>query len=120
MKILKQILIIFAICSIGTVLNQFIAFPSTVLSLIVLLILLITGIVKTRHIKETADFILSSMAFFFIPAGVKIMDSFSEFSDSLIPILLVILITTVLTFGATALTVAGLMKVMDKNSKEEN
>lgn len=48
------------------------------------------------------------------------MDSFSEFSDSLIPILLVILITTVLTFGATALTVAGLMKIMDKNSKEEN
>lgn len=120
LKILKQILIIFSICSAGMLLNRFIAFPATILSLIVLLILLICGIIKTHHIKETADFVLSNMAFFFIPAGVKIMDSFSDFAESLLPILLVILITTVLTFGATALTVTGLMKVMGNHTKEEN
>ena len=118
MKILTQILIIFAICSAGTLLSNFIAFPATILSLIILLILLIIGIIKKHHIKETADFILGNMAFFFIPAGVKIMDSFSDFSDKLIPILCVCLLTVLLTFGATALTVSGLMKLIGKKEEE--
>lgn len=119
MKILKQILIIFSVCTLGTLAGKYISFPSSILSLLILLILLIIGIIKTHQIKETTEFILENMAFFFIPAGVKIMDSFNEFSENIVPILLIVIITTILTFITTAFTVTGVMKIMHKNSKED-
>ena len=119
MKILRQILIIFAVCAIGTLAGQYIPFPSSILSLLILLILLVSGIIKTRQIKETTEFILENMAFFFIPAGVKIMDNFYEFSQDIIPILLIVIITTILTFTAAFVTVAGIMRLMDKHAKED-
>lgn len=119
MKILRQILIIFAVCALGTLAGQYIPFPSSILSLLILLILLLLGIIKTHQIKETAEFILENMAFFFIPAGVKIIDSFSDFSQSIVPILLIVIITTILTFTAAFITVAGIMRFMDKHAKED-
>lgn len=117
---MKQILIIFTVCTLGSLLGKYIPFPSSVLSLLILLVLLITGIVKTHHIKEISEFILDNMAFFFIPAGVRIIDHFKAFSDSLIPILFIVIITTVLTFASTAFTVSMLMKIMNKRNKEDN
>lgn len=120
MKILKQILIIFAVCTLGSFAGKYIPFPPSILSLLILLILLVSGIIKTRQIKETTEFMLENMAFFFIPAGIKIMDSFYEFSQSIIPILLIVAITTILTFTATFFTVSGIMRLMNKHTKEDN
>lgn len=120
MKILKQILIIFSVCVAGALAGEYIPFPSSILSLLILLVLLVSGIIKTRHIKETSEFIIENMAFFFIPAGVKIIEHFNEFSESIIPILCIVIITTVLTFAATALTVIALIKIMSRKSVGEN
>lgn len=120
MKILKQILIIFAVCALGVLAGQYIPFPSSILSLLILLILLISGIIKTHQIKETTEFILENMAFFFIPAGVKIMDSFYEFSESIPSILIIVAITTILTFTVTFFTVTGIMRLIDKRTKEDS
>ena len=120
MKILKQILIIYSVCVAGALAGEYIPFPSSILSLLILLVLLVSGIIKTRHIKETSEFIIENMAFFFIPAGVKIIEHFNEFSESIIPILCIVIITTVLTFAATALTVIALIKIMSRKSVGEN
>jgi holin-like protein len=120
LKILKQILIIFSVCVAGALAGEYIPFPSSILSLLILLVLLVSGIIKTRHIKETSEFIIENMAFFFIPAGVKIIEHFNEFSESIIPILCIVIITTVLTFAATALTVIALIKIMSRKSVGEN
>ena len=71
MKIIKQIGIIFAICWISTVIEALLpfSFPASVIGMILLLLCLITGVLKIHHIQEKSDFLLSNMAFFFIPAG---------------------------------------------------
>lgn len=120
MKILRQLLIIFFICAVCTAVSSFIAFPASVLSLAVLLVLLLANVVKKEHIKETSEFLLSNMAFFFIPAGVKIMEEFSKFSSHIIPILIIIFISTVLTFAASAFTVSIMIKFMNKRKNGEN
>ena len=120
MKILRQLLIIFFICAVCTAVSSFIAFPASVLSLAVLLVLLLANVVKKEHIKETSEFLLSNMAFFFIPAGVKIMEEFSKFSSHIIPILIIIFISTVLTFAASAFTVSIMIKFINKRKNGEN
>ena len=77
MKIIKQIGIIMTICWISLVIEHVLpfAFPASVIGMILLLLCLLTGILKLHHIREKSDFLLSNMAFFFIPAGVNVRGS---------------------------------------------
>ena len=62
-------------------------------------------VLKIDHIRQKADFLLQNMAFFFIPAGVGILEQFEFVKDSMWQLLLICLVTTLLTFGVTAAAV---------------
>ena len=96
--------------------------PGSVLAMVVLFILLVTGILKVDHIRQKSDFMLKNMAFFFIPAGVGIMEYFDVLRECLLPFLVICVISTVLTFAVTAGTVALVMKLQrmwDMRRKEK-
>ena len=105
MKLLIQIGIIFGVCWVGEGLSQLLPLPGSVISMILLFLLLLTKLVKPAHIAEKSDFLLKNMAFFFIPAGVAIMESLGILWENLIPFLTVCFVTMVITFAATAYTV---------------
>ena len=107
MKIIYQIAIIFSICWVSQVVEAFLpfAFPASVIGMILLFLLLASGVVRIEHIREKSDFLLSNMAFFFIPAGVGILEQFAFVKDSMWQLLLICLVTTLLTFGVTAAAV---------------
>lgn len=114
MKIIVQIGIIFAISWISVIIEALlpIAFPASVISMILMFVLLLSAVLKIEHIKEKSDFLLSNMAFFFIPSGVSIINYFDVLKSSVIQLLLICLITTVLTFIATAFSIEWTMKLM--------
>ena len=107
MKIIYQIAIIFSICWVSQVVEALLpfAFPASVIGMILLFLLLATGVLRMEHIREKSDFLLSNMAFFFIPAGVGILEQFEFVKDSMWQLLLICLVTTLLTFGVTAAAV---------------
>ena len=76
MKIIRQFGIIFTICWLGTAAEHLLpfAFPASVIAMLLLLICLLAGILKVEHIREKSDFLLANMAFFFIPAGVNVIN----------------------------------------------
>lgn len=67
-----------------------------------LLVLLISGIIKPEHIKETADFLLTNMGFFFIPAGVGILVAYPFLKGFYIEATSVILISTLIVLIVTS------------------
>ncbi|HIS75452.1 MAG TPA: CidA/LrgA family protein [Candidatus Merdivicinus excrementipullorum] len=105
MKLLIQFGIIFGVCWVGEGLSRLLPLPGSVISMILLFLLLLTKLVKPAHIAEKSDFLLKNMAFFFIPAGVAIMESLGILWENLIPFLTVCFVTMVITFAATAYTV---------------
>lgn len=111
-----QIGLLFGVCLLGQAISIFlpIPFPGTVLSMIILFMLLFFHVVKVDHIKQKADFLLKNMSFFFIPAGIGILSSFDLIRSSILPLLTVVVVTTILTFGATALTVQGVIALQDR------
>ena len=113
MKIIKQIGIIFAICWISTVIEALLpfSFPASVIGMILLLLCLITGVLKIHHIQEKSDFLLSNMAFFFIPAGVSIINYFDVLKNAWLQLILVCVLSTVITFAVTAWTVRLTMRL---------
>ena len=107
MKIIKQFGIIFSLCWIATVIEGLlpIAFPASVLAMLLLLLCLMTGVLKIDHIREKSDFLLANMAFFFIPAGVNVINYLDILKANWLPLLLICVITTVITFAATAYSI---------------
>ena len=115
MKILWQLCFLFALCFIGDIASFLLPFPfpSSVISLLILLLLLCTRVVKPEQIRESSEFLLKNMAFFFLPAGVQLMAQFS-----VIPVLLfIVAVTLVLTFLASAFTVTIVIRWMEKREK---
>ncbi|MEA4854156.1 MAG: CidA/LrgA family protein [Christensenella sp.] len=122
MKGIFQIGIILAVCLAGEGLSLIlpVPIPASVTSMILLFVLLLVKIIKTRHIEKFADFLLKNMAFFFIPAGVAIIEQFDLLKDNLVPFLLICCISTFVTFFVTAYTVKGVMALQNKLRKEKS
>ena len=119
MKIIRQIGIIFTVCWLSQVIAEFLPFdfPASVIGMIFLLICLLTGMLKIEHIQEKSDFLLGNMAFFFVPAGVSIMNYFDILKSSAVQLLIICIVSTVITFAVTAYSVKLTMKLMDRRKK---
>ena len=105
MKILIQVGIIFGICFVGEGLAMLLPLPGSIISMALLFLLLLFRLLKPDHVAEKSGFLLKNMAFFFIPAGVAIMESAGILFQNIIPFLIICLATMVITFAATAYTV---------------
>ena len=71
-----------------------------------------------EHIREKSDFLLSNMAFFFIPAGVSIINYFDVLAGNVGKLLLICLFTTILTFAVTAWTIRGVLWLMNRRQAD--
>lgn len=120
MKILKQVGILFALCWVSQILEQWIPvpIPASVIALVLMLTCLITRVIRVHHIQEKADFLLANMAFFFVPAGVSVMNYFDILQSSGVKILIVCLVSTVITFAVTAWSVQLTVRLMNRRKKQ--
>ncbi len=119
MNILYQIAIIFGICLIGEAISAILPFPfpSSIIALLIMLIFLFSHKLKVEHIKEKSDFLLSNMAFFFIPAGVKVIEHINTIQDIWWQFALVAIISTLVVFAVTAASVSLVLKIQRKVKK---
>ena len=73
--------------------------------MVLLFLLLCTGALKLRQIEDAAELLTKNMAFFFIPAGVGILEQLPLLLENLGPLAVICVVTTVLTFAASSGTV---------------
>ena len=119
MKMILQIGVVLGICLLGEGISLLlpIPFPGSVIAMVLLFLLLLSRVLRPDHIRQKSDFLLQNKAFFFIPAGVGIMEYAEELLPFLLPLLLICLITTILTFAASALTATLVIHIQQKHSK---
>lgn len=122
MNIFTELAIILSVCMVGECLSQVLPFtlPSSVVSLILLLILLTAGILKKIHVVKTATFITGHMSFFFVPSCIGIMQYFDLIGPQLLPFLLITAITTPLVYAVTGWTAQLMIAHMEKQEKNKN
>ena len=116
MKIIRQIGIIFTVCWLSILVEKILpfAFPASVIGMILLFICLLTGVLKIEHIQEKADFLLENMAFFFVPAGVSIINYFDVLKSTWIQLVVICVISTVVTFAVTAWSVKLTVRLLGR------
>ncbi len=103
MKYLKQFLIIIMVSCIGELLNYLIPLPipATIYGLIIMLGLLFFKIIPLSAVKETAEFLIEIMPVMFIPAGVGLMIYWPQLKKILIPVCVIIVISSLLVILVT-------------------
>lgn len=111
-KLFREMILLFGIYYIGEGIQQMtnMPIPGNLIGMILLFILLSTHVLRLEQISTISDFLLGHMPFFFIPAGVALMSSFSLIADIWLQILLLCLFTTFLTMGISGWAVQFFMK----------
>lgn len=103
MKFLRQFMIILLLSFLGEVLKMFIPLPipASVYGLVLMLLCLVTGILKTSQVKEAAFFLIEIMPVMFIPAAAGLIDSWKVLQPLLLPILVITVVITIFVMVAT-------------------
>lgn len=111
MDIMAEVAILFGICLVSQGISALLpfAFPASVISMLLLLALLASGVVKERYVQRICGFFLVNMTFFFIAPCVTVMEYASTLLSCLIPFLLISLLTTPIVYGVTAWVIQGIM-----------
>ena len=119
LHITAELAVIFGVCLLGELIAEWLPFDfsASVLSMIILLLLLIVKALKFENIRSTADFLTSNMAVLFVPYGVKVLQYLDIIKENLVLFLLIVLVTTPVVYGVTALTASLIIK-LHKGEKE--
>ena len=103
MKFLRQFMIILLLSFLGEVLKMFIPLPipASVYGLVLMLVCLMTGVLKTSQVKDAAFFLIEIMPVMFIPAAAGLIDSWKVLQPLLLPILVITVVITVFVMVVT-------------------
>jgi len=119
MKYVKQLMIILLFSFIGDILNHLIPLPipASIYGMVLLFIALTTKVIKLDQVETTAEFLLSIMLIFFVPASVGIMDTFFDYKSSMLPIIIIVIISTITVMITTGLVAQAIIKLRIKKRK---
>ena len=112
MKYLSQFCIILGFTLVGEALQRIIPLPipASVWGLALLFAALCAGLVKPAQVKEVSAFLTSIMALLFVSPAVGIVENWSLIAPQLLPIALLLVASTLLTFGISGKLTQILMK----------
>lgn len=112
MKYLTQFLIILGFTLAGEALQRIVPLPipASVYGLILLFLALCFKVVKLEQVKDTGAFLTSILPILFVSPAVGIVEDWALIRDNLIPILLLLVASTVLTFGIAGRVAQAFLK----------
>lgn len=116
MNLIFELGILFLICMVGEGIAVLlpITIPASVISLILLLILLLSGVLKERQIRQSAAFLTENMGILFIPAAVGTLEYLDVLKAQALPFLLITVVSTPFVYFITAWSVQLLMKLFNR------
>lgn len=93
--------------------------PASVYGLLLLLLFLLTGVIKEEQIKESADFLISIMPLFFVPASVALLNSVGLMRGSIGKLFLMCLVSTVVVMAVTGGVAQLFVRLGQRKNKGE-
>ncbi len=121
---IKQFGILLAFLAAGELMVRFtgIPVPSSIIGMVLLCASLKLGIVKLKWVEKLSSFLVHNLGFFFVPAGIGLMNCLGLVADQLVPIVCASVISTIIIIAVTGwvhqFTRSASAKVAHKIAKE--
>ncbi len=115
--IFVQLGLLFAVCLLGEVCSYLIDFPASIISMFLLFVFLYFHVIKEEQIAKTSDFLLQNLSFVFIPPTIEIVSNYHYIRDIVWIFIFICVLSTILTFLATAYTVKLVIALQEKRRR---
>ena len=118
MKYIKQILIILLFSLWGELLAKILPLPipAAIYGFILLTLALFFGVVREEDISQTANFLISGMGILFVAPAVNILSFYGIIAPAVVPIVVIVAISTFLVFGVSGLVSQAFIQKEDKKN----
>lgn len=122
MKYLKQIMIIMSVSLAGEVLSRVIPFnmPAGVYGILIMFTALAAGVLKLEKVEQAADFFLSAMPLFFVPAGVRLITVWDSLRSDLAAVLAITAVSTVAVMAVTGLAAQAVIDLKKRKGGRDD
>jgi len=119
MKLLIQIGIVLGVYWVAEGIEAILPFPfpASVISLLLVLALLGLRVLKEEQIREKADFLLGNLGFFFLPVISSLINYVEVIWENAAAFITICIVSTVVTYLATAGAVRLTCRLMDKRKE---
>lgn len=103
MKYLKEFAIILAFAFLGEVCRFLIPYPipASIYGMVLLFAALALKIVKLEQVRSTGTFLVSILPVLFVAPVVNLMDCWDQVKANLLPLVVIVVVTTVVVFGVS-------------------
>lgn len=117
MKYLKQICLIILFSCLGEVCRAVIPYPipASIYGMVLMFAALALKIVKLEDVKDTGSFLVSILPVLFVAPAVSLMDCWDILKENLVILLVIVLVTTAVTFGVGGLVTQWLVSRRKEN-----
>lgn len=118
---LKQLGIILLLLWIGQTLQKMygLALPGNVLGMLLLLILLVTGVLKLKHVERVTEVLLGHLSFLFVPSIVGVMTVAYLFKGNVIKIFVIIFVSLIVVMVTSGRTVQWMLQRKNKKGGDQ-
>ena len=117
MKYLNQFLIILGFTLLGEALQRIVPLPipASVYGIALLFGSLCCKLIRLEQVKEAGGFLTSILPVLFVAPAVGILENWALIKSALVPMVLLVLASTVLTFGISGRIAQAIMRKGEKN-----
>lgn len=112
LKITAQIVCLYVFYVIGSWIQSVFSLPipGSIIGMILLFILLLTNVIREKWVQEGANWMVSHLVLFIIPATVGIMDFFSLFKGKGILLIFIVLVSTIMVLISTSFSTQWMIR----------
>lgn len=120
MKYLKQFFLIMFFSCIGELLHFIIPIPipASIYGLVLLFFALLLGVIKLEQVETTALFLIEIMPIMFVPAAVGLIESFDALQPILLPVIVIMVVSTILVMGISGRITQGIIHRKQKGQEK--
>lgn len=104
-----QLFIIFIFSLAGIFISNILPFPlpGSIIGMVLLFIALETKLIKIKNVEKGADVLMNHLSLFFVPLTVGVLDYLDLLSMNALPLIVITLVTTIVTYAFTAKAMDG-------------
>ena len=119
MRFLLQLSLLFTLTIIGGACSAILPFPfpSALIAMLLLLILLGLKIVKEEQLTETSSFFAKYMAMFFLPSSVEIIENLDVLRSVWVELIVISIVSLFITFFVAAKAVEITERLIGRKAK---
>ena len=120
MKYVRQLLIILLISLAGELLHYWLPLPvpASIYGIVLLFLALECGLIPLPAVREVSRFLVDIMPLTFIPAGVGLMARWGVLRPVVVPVLIVLFVTTFLVMAVSGRVTQALLRRRERKEDE--